>query len=556
MKGNLSEGVLPGLLRELYVGRKTGALHFSLGAERRSVSMRRGNLVNGDTNVKEDRMGETLVRQGLITQADLKRATGFVLRDGKRLGVVLLDLGILDKDRLEDGLAIHLRENLMKVISWNEGSYAFDEEPEGDEPTDVTLKLSTGEMILEAVRRVQDPDVIRYALGDIDRILGHSNDPLLRFQKITLTPADGYVLSRVDGTLSAREILQLIPQPPEETQRSLFGLLCTGVIEYLALPPKKPARPGPPAGRPASAAPPKAASPPKPPPPAPSAAPRKPLEPPPPPPRTPLSEDVRKAAEARRLEIEEAFTGLKTRNHFEVLGLPRASSEAQVKEAYFRLAKRFHPDTHHDPLLTDLRDKLEAVFIRLGEAYEVLRNPRSRASYESDLAARMPRTPKPQPEPETPAEVDPETEARLAEDSIKKAEKLIQQEKFWDAIQLLENAIPAAQSRIKQKGRVLLARAYLRNPNWVKQAEQVLLAATQEDAKYAEPFFLLGTIYKASGLRSRAISMFRKAVELKPEHEEAAAELQGLAPEPPPTEEAENGGQGGGGLLKKLFRRD
>ena len=34
--------------------------------------------------------------------------------------------------------------------------------------------------------------------------------------------------------------------------------------------------------------------------------------------------------------------------------------------------------------------------------------------------------------------------------------------------------------------------------------------------------------------------MFRKAVELKPEHEEAAAELRRLAPEPPPEEEAES----------------
>ena len=64
-------------------------------------------------------------------------------------------------------------------------------------------------MILEAVHGIQDPDVIRYALGDIDRVLALSTDPLLRFQNITLTPTDGFVLSRVDGTLSAREITQL-----------------------------------------------------------------------------------------------------------------------------------------------------------------------------------------------------------------------------------------------------------------------------------------------------------------------------------------------------------
>jgi tetratricopeptide (TPR) repeat protein len=547
MKGNLAEGALPGLLRELYVGRKSGVVHFSLADERRSVRFRRGHLIHGDTNVKEDRLGETLVRQGALTAGDLKRATGFVLRDGKRLGVVLLELGTLDRDRLEDGLALHLRENLMKVFSWNDGTYEFVEEPEGEEPPDVTLKLSTGEMILEAVRRVQDPDVVRYALGDIDRILGHTSDALLRFQKMTLSPIDGYVLSRIDGTLSAREVLQLIPQPYEETQRSLFGLLCTGVIEYLPLPPKKvkPVAPATPIPR-ASVA---AAAPVLPTPPA-AATPAA-------PPRVALSQEELKVAEARRQEIEDAHAGLRTRNHFEILGIPRASSEAQVKDAYFRLAKRFHPDTHHDPHLADLRDKLEAVFIRLGEAYEVLRNPRSRSSYESDLTSRMPRTPKPQEQPEAAPPPDPDMAAGVAEISIKRAEKLIQQEKFWDAIQLLETAVPAAKSRIKQKGRVLLARAYLRNPNWVKQAEQVLLSATQEDPAYAEPFYLLGTIYKASGLRSRAIHMFKKAVELKPEHEEAAAELKALVPEPPPEgEQPEEGGQQGGGLLRKLFRRE
>ena len=60
MKGSLAEGALPGLLRELYVGRKTGVLHFSAGEERRSVRMRRGHLIHADTNVKEDRLGETL----------------------------------------------------------------------------------------------------------------------------------------------------------------------------------------------------------------------------------------------------------------------------------------------------------------------------------------------------------------------------------------------------------------------------------------------------------------------------------------------------------------
>ena len=551
MKGFLAEGLIPGVLRDLYVGRRTGFLHFNRPGERRSVYFRKGAILHADTNVKEERLGETLVAQGLLTAADLKRATGFVLRDKKRLGEVLVELGILDRDKLEDALAIHVREILLKVLTWAEGEYAFEEKEEPGLPADFALKLSTGEMILEAARRIQDPDVIRYAIGDIDRILGLSNDPLLRFQKIALTPADGYLLSRVDGTMSAREILQLIPMVPEDTLRSLFGLMCTGILEFLPVPPKpapKPAAKPEARGTPAAPLPAGAAAAPPPMPPAPRAA-----APPVATAAPAASGSGDPARDARRHDIVEAFEGLKAKNHFEVLGIPKASNEARVKEAYFKLARKFHPDTHHDPVLADLADKIEAIFIRLGEAYEVLRNPCSRGSYESDLASRMPRAPAPgggtsAPDPQP--VIDPEYEAKLAEESIKNAEKLYGQEKYWDAIQLLEPALRNAEAKMRVRGRIALAKAYLRNPKWTKRAEEQLQNAIKEDATSAEAHFVLAGVYKAGGLRSRALHEYQRVLELKPDHQGAAAEVAELLPESSPENEKPSGG-----LLKKLFRK-
>jgi hypothetical protein len=549
MNGTLAEGVVPGLLRELYVGRKTGLLHFTQGNELRSVRFRGGTIVNAQTNVAADYLGEVLVRKGLLTTADLARATEIVLRDKKRLGQVFIELGIMDQGRLEDAMAFQVHEILAKVFAWHEGSYRFEEQAEEAVNEELTLKLSTGELILEAVQQVQDPDVVRYALGDIDRVLALSTDPLLRFQKITLSPSDGFVLSRVDGTLTARQITLLIPMPNEQTQKSLFGLLCTGIIEYVpgpakkARPPAVKAPPPPPAPPSPAPAPPPAAFRPQPPP----AAPPPPPPPAPPPPPVPPAAAAAKPAPARRQEIMESYEGLKARNHFEVLGIPRASTEAQVKEAYFRLAKQFHPDVHHDAALADLRDKLEAVFIRLGEAYEVLRNPRTRASYEETLGRSAPRPaasgppPPPAPEPKP----DPAAEARAAEMAIRQAEKYIEKEKYWEAIQLLEPAVEVVQGKPRQRGRVLLARAYLKNPKWVKRAEEVLLLVLQDEPQNVDALLMLGRIYKNSGLKSRSVSMFKKVLELKPDHEEAKAELgdQLAEPEPP------------AGLIKKFFKK-
>jgi tetratricopeptide (TPR) repeat protein len=540
MNGALGEGVLPGLLRELYVGRKSGMLTLHRGPDRRGFRFRNGHIVNADTSVREDRMGEVLVRHGHLTAPDLKRAIGFAVRDGKKLGTVLVELGLLKADQIEDALALHVHEILAKVFSWSDGTFEFKEE-EGTGPVlgDTTLKVTTGELILEAARSVTDPDVVRYNLGDIDRILGLASDPLLRFQRVTLTPADGYVLSRVDGTLSAREIVAMISLPRDETHKSLFALLSTGMIEYLPLPPKpRPADPKKKAAAPTQMA----AAP----------APELPLVILPPPPTE--EESKAQAAEhaaiaqddPRRMEILEAFAGLKHHTHFQVLGLERASTEAQVKEAYFRLARRFHPDVHHDPALADLRDKIEAIFVRLGEAYEVLRNPRIRAKYEAQI---NPSPAAPAPAAPAPAPVDRETEAKEAAVAIKRAARLLSSEMYWDAIQVLEPAVLRAVGKPRQEGRVLLARAYMKNVNWLKQGEELLQEVMKEDPKHAEACLLLAQIYRDQGLKARAAHMLRKAADLLPDNLEVRAELEKM------TEQEPESGQGRSGLLKRLFTR-
>ncbi len=567
MQGTLSEGVLPGFLRDLYVGRKSGPARFVRGTEERSVGFRRGHISHASTNVPSDHLTNLLQRNGLLSATDQERCVAKMAEEKKRLGEVLLELGLMTKEKIEEALALHVREVLVKVFSWHDGSYSFEEQPDAELPgvEDVTQRLSTGELILEAVRCVQDPDVVRYALGDTNRVLQLSNDPLLRFQKIALSPVDGFLLSRVDGTLSAHEVFELSPVSTPEAEKSLFGLLCTGIVEYLPDPPKKrqvrgktetfrtlpnpeptQAAPSPPAPKPVSPAP---ATPPAAPP-------------------APTAEAKDDGKRSRRQEIALMFDGLKTQNHFEILGIPRASNETQVKEAYFRLARRFHPDTQHDASLADLASQIEAVFIRIGQAYETLRNPKSRGQYEERLgstrsgsmfqtpaaqrstAGAEAKTPEPPP-PEPRKERDPATQAQLLGVAMKQADRLLIQDKFWDVIQTLEPFLTDAdipKSRLTSRAQVLIAKAYLKNPKWVKRAEDELQKAVSGDANNAEAYFLLAGIYRSGGLKSRATAMYKKAVELKPDYDEAALalnELGGAEATPPP----------GGGFFKKLFNK-
>jgi hypothetical protein len=238
------------LLRTIYVEAKTGQLHFAVGVQRKSIRILKGRLLNGSSDVAGERLGDVLVRYGLLGQSDLERAVAVVLRERKRLGVVLSEMGLLERDTLEEAAGIHVREILFDALDRADVTVSFEELAESSLEADLVPPQSMGQVILDATHRVFNPDLVRRVLGDTSRVLTLSPDPLLRSQMITLTPTDGFVLSRIDGTLSARDVMSLIPLPTEDTERSLFSLLCTGIIDYRGgearqPPPRRPSEPTP-----------------------------------------------------------------------------------------------------------------------------------------------------------------------------------------------------------------------------------------------------------------------------------------------------------------------
>jgi serine/threonine protein kinase len=511
------------LMREIHAESKSGHIHFSHGHERRSLRFVKGQVILGTSDVLGEHLGDTMVRHGFLSKPDLDRAVAIVLRDRKRLGVVVTELGILDKRRLREAIGLYIREILLNAVDRSHGKFVFEES--GAEPLteeDLASPVPTGELILHAAHRIEDPVVVRGVLGDVDRILVPSTNPRLRAQSITLTPTDGFVLSRIDGILSARNVFGLIPLPLEETERSLFRLLCIGAVEYdgvahTTAPPRATA------GIPATTAPRTAAS-----------GMARGLEKE----REELHRDAaRRATEARRRELLDVYEGLKSRNHFELLGVRTDATEEQIKDAYLRLSRLVRPDLNADPSLADLRDKRETAFRHLSEVYEVLRNPTSRTQYQRALdgSTSVP----PPPRASTPASTPNEPHGTSG--SIDDAEQLLNDGKYWDAIQLLESEIPRVEGRAKCRAKVTLARAYLKNPKWQKRAEDVLHRVVQENPDYTEAYVVLGNLYRGSQMKNRALAMYRKALELEPGLPEARAGLEALggpaAPRagPPPT---------------------
>ena len=475
-QGAIEQGALPRVLRGLYVERRTGLLHFTRDEDRASVCFIKGHIAWGQSSLEECRLGAVLVRHDLVSQESIEQAYDLVGR-GRRLGDVLLDAGSLDRETLDQALALQVRETLLTVFSWHEGAWRFEEhDAEHFKGYDQGLRVSTGDLIMDAVWCVADPDVIRYALGDLNRTLALTTDPLLRFQRIALTQMDGLLVSQADGVRTAREVLASVPEDTHEAQRSLFGLLCTGLLEL---------------------------------------------------------EDVRESVPAAdapltREDVLRTHKGLAARDHFEVLGITRSATEEDARAAFVRLARRFHPDAQADPELAGVRTQLEEIFRRLADAERVLTVAPRRAEYEkrlvlTDVQPLLRATEAPA-EPERPP-LDPMEQAMNHEQLVASAEQEFAQGRYWDALQVVESILGELQGRIRRRACLVRARALGQNPKWRKEAEDQLKEILAEDPGNVDALFHLGELYKAGGMSTRATAMFRKVLELRPRHAGALAEL-------------------------------
>jgi len=85
------------------------------------------------------------------------------------------------------------------------------------------------------------------------------------------------------------------------------------------------------------------------------------------------------------IEVEALSAALDRLDYFGILKLPQSDTPADIKAAYYRESRAFHPDRFAAHPDLELRERVGRIYRRVNEAYTVLRDDKKRLKYVADL---------------------------------------------------------------------------------------------------------------------------------------------------------------------------
>lgn len=230
---DLEQTPLPEILFTIYRHLAPGVLECVRGSERKRIYVDAGQIVYASSNQVRDSLGDKLLREGKITRAEYDESVRRLVDSGKRQGVILSEMGVIDPATLFVALREQIDDIVWPVFSWNAGRLTFT--PGRDKQLEfVKLDIAIPQAIVFGCRHMPDPRALLTRIGTRTTVL--IRNPTAG-TGVSLDEDEQRLLEAADGKRSLAELVETGPLPAGVNARLLYAFF---VLQWLSV--KKPTK--------------------------------------------------------------------------------------------------------------------------------------------------------------------------------------------------------------------------------------------------------------------------------------------------------------------------
>lgn len=228
IEGSLADVSLADICQLLALGRKTGCLTVTDRSNFGYIYFRDGRVVYASVLNRPDRLGDILVKNGVVQPDQFARAMEEQGRDGqRRLGEILVEFGALSAEELEKWVTVQVEEAVYHLFSWNQGSFHFKPDELPDEDQVLVVSLNADGLLLEGARRVDEWSLIEKEIHSLDLIFKATRYPE-DGDGVELTGNQRKLLPLLDGNRTVREVIDEFGLVEFQTGKAIYELVRAG----------------------------------------------------------------------------------------------------------------------------------------------------------------------------------------------------------------------------------------------------------------------------------------------------------------------------------------
>lgn len=228
--GNLETHDVAAVLTHLAISRVNGALMLQADDTKKLVYFQDGLPVGVKSNMPDEFLGQMLVREGVVRPTDCERSVEEMRATGRRQGELLVEMGCLAPDQLEEALHRQFLMKFEEVLAWSGGMYRYKDAAVPGAYHSVG-PVDMAQLVWYAIERMRPIERARQRLWPVDSFLVHWRGLGLEVNDLAYPDYATPLFERLTGEHTVNSVIDETPDP-DHAALLLYALTAFGSLAY------------------------------------------------------------------------------------------------------------------------------------------------------------------------------------------------------------------------------------------------------------------------------------------------------------------------------------